>query len=155
MPFWPWYMLACAVLILIGRDGKWLSPAAVLAGLIAMRAVMTYTDGPWQMLLACEVWLSVGAFLAYKEKWVASILCATSGLVYLVLMFVGLTIEYMGPVPILADLMIIAGLASSYVGGGGGLADNSDAGAGRNSVVVVARQEGMAARQDLGTESHR
>ena len=156
MPFWPWYMLACAVLIYVGRrDGAWIAPALILGGLIAMRGVVTYTDGPWQQVAACAVWLSVAALLAYKGLWLVAVLCATSGIVYPALMLFGLRIEYLGPVAILADVFLIAGMVAAHFGGGGGVAADPRGRALGGVAVLVDRPGGVAAPQARASQDPR
>ncbi len=155
-PFWLFYMLACAALILMGRDGKWFTPAAILAGLLAMRLVMGYTEGAWQQVTACAVWLSVAALLSYKGLWLPSILCATSGIAYPALMLVGLRIEYLGLVAIVADVLLLAALVASYIGGGGGgVAHNTGDSPDRGVLLVVDGPEGLATHQNMGATDPR
>lgn len=111
MPFWPWYMLACIGLIVWGyRTGAALfAPVAILCGLVAMRFVVVLPDS-LRELAAFIPWLCVAAILMYKGVWVPGVLCLLSGVTYPVLLTLGLRIEYLGLVPIVADAFLIAAL---------------------------------------------
>lgn len=122
MPFWPWYMLVCAVLIYLGRrDKAWRGPAVILAGLVGMRGVMWGLPSELQELTACALWLFVGSVLAKLRLPLAAILCATSGAAYTALRGMGFGIEYLGVVPIVTDLLMLAGLLAASTGGWHGI----------------------------------
>jgi len=55
-------------------------------------------------------WLCVSAILMYKQAWLPGVLCLLSGVTYPVLLILGLRIEYLGLVPIIADAFLIAAL---------------------------------------------
>lgn len=111
MPFWPWYMAACIGLIVWGhRTGAAVfAPVMILCGLVAMRFVVVLPDN-MRELAAFIPWLCVAAILMYKKAWVPGALCLLSGVTYPVLLTLGLRIEYLGMVPIVADAFLIAAL---------------------------------------------
>lgn len=115
MPFWPWYMAICVALIWRYRAGAVFAPVAILCGLLAMRAVVLLPDAARE-LMAFIPWLCVAIYLMYKGAWVPGALCLLSGATYPTLLVVGLHIEYMGLVPIIADAFLLAAMAASGLG---------------------------------------
>lgn len=111
MPFWPFYMAGCIALIAWGyRTGAQVfAPVAILCGLVAMRFVVLLPEG-WKELAAFAPWLCVAMLLGYKGAWVPAVLCLLSGATYPALLTLGLRIDYLGLVPIVADAFLIAAL---------------------------------------------
>lgn len=119
MPFWPWYMAACAALIIYGhKRGGMAVPALILCGLVAMRGVMWGLDPMWRELAAYTVWLCVAMSLMYKGAWVPGALCLLSGVTYPTLLVLGVRIEYLGLAPIIADAFLIAAIFVGWLGMG-------------------------------------
>ena len=150
MPFWPWYMAACVGLILWNRAGAIFAPVAILCGLVAMRAVVLFPEALLE-LAAFIPWLCVAIYLMYKGAWVPGALCLLSGATYPTFLVVGLRIEYMGLVPIIADAFLIAALFASGVGMG--QHSNSRNNRVRMDDNGLASAQGLAARQGVGLEN--
>jgi len=153
MPFWPWYMAACVGLILWGhRAGAVFAPVAILAGLVAMRGVVLLPEAARE-LAAFIPWLCVAMALMYKGEWVPGALCLLSGATYPTLLVVGLHIEYLGLVPIIADAFLIAALAAT----GLGMAQRFDPRDNRARMVAngEAAAMGMAENQVCRVEANR
>jgi hypothetical protein len=144
--FWQIYMAICAVLIFNGRrNGKWIGPALVLAGLVGTRAVVEYAAPMLHDVASCALWLSVAGVMTINRLWLPSVLCATSGMVYPAAMLAGMRVEYLGAVPIVADVMMVLGLFASLASGGGnGVAVDTRRGSRRVRVLVAHREEGVA-----------
>lgn len=111
MAFWPFYMVACVALIFWGyRAGAGnLVPAIILCGLVGMRFVVLMPEQARE-LAAFIPWLCVAATLMYNKAWLPGVLCLLSGATYPVLLTLGLRIEYLGLVSIVADTFLIAAL---------------------------------------------
>jgi hypothetical protein len=117
MPFWPFYMLAVAGLAFWGyRAGAWIAPVLLLVGLILTRMIVWTFEPALFEVSACTLWLCIGFALMYNCNWVAGFFAALSGLSYGVLLVAGLRIEYIGVLPIVADVFFW--LAFLSVGGG-------------------------------------
>lgn len=115
MPFWAFYMIACAALILLGwRGNAWKAPAAILAGLLGVRLTPFLPD-VFHEIGSFTVWLIVTALLMYTKHYVTSVLIGLSALAYS-LLIVGFRIEYMGLLPIVSDAFLIFAIGAS--GGG-------------------------------------
>lgn len=154
MPFWPWYMLACAALMAFGyRRGGMAVPAIILCGLLAMRGVMWGLDPAMRELSAYTVWLCVAVALMYKGAWVPGALCLLSGVTYPTLLVLGVRIEYLGLAPIIADAFLIAAIISGWRG----MAQHSNSGADRVRLVDngAGAALGMAAHQMRNLEADR
>lgn len=115
MPFWAFYMIACAALILLGwRGNAWKAPAAILAGLFGVRLTPFLPD-VFHEIGSFTVWLIVTYVLAYNKHYVTSVLIGLSALAYS-LLIVGFRIEYLGLMPIVSDAFLIFAIGAS--GGG-------------------------------------
>lgn len=109
-------MAVVAVLLVIGVwRGPWIGPAIVLAGLLAMRAIVLLPHGP-QEILAGALWIFMAALLCYFKWYVTGFFLCLSGLVYPVLLIFGQRIVTMGLSPVIADAFLI--LAILIAGGG-------------------------------------
>ena len=110
-------MALAAVLIAVGATrGQWIAPAYILAGLVAMRAIMWGLPGNFQEIVAGAVWILIATLLCYHKWWVAGFFVCLSGLTYPILLVFGQRIVTMGLAPIVADTFLI--LALITVGGG-------------------------------------
>jgi hypothetical protein len=98
-------------------------------------------------LAAFIPWLCVAILLMYKGAWVPGVLCLLSGATYPTLLVVGLRIEYLGLVPIIADAFLIAAIFAA----GLGMAQYSNTGHNRARMDGngMASAQVMAARQGL------
>lgn len=113
MPGWPFFMGFTAILTVWGWTmgaGMWRVPAAVLAGYVATRFVMWTFDHPATLFALFLVWASVAGYLAHREAWIPCIAFLLSGSVYPVGFLLGLRIEYLGLLPLSADILAVLAL---------------------------------------------
>lgn len=150
MPFWAFYMIACAALILLGwRSNNWRAAAFILLGLLGVRLTPFLPDA-WHEIGSCTVWLIVTYLLAYTKSHVTSVLIGLSALAYS-LLIVGFRIEYMGLLPIVSDAFLILAIGAS----GGGVYKrflHMLGRLGRRGDMVVSFQENMAKSQGSDTK---
>ena len=150
MQIWPFYMLACAGLSYWGyRAGAAFAPALLLAGLVGMRGVIWGLEPDLHEVAACTLWLCIGFVLMYKGAWVPGFFVTLSGLSYAGLLLVGLRIEYLGLLPIIADLLFWLAFLSIA---GGLLASHRHVSAGHSGFLdrVSIATLGMASREARG-----
>lgn len=144
MPFWAWYMIACVVLIVWHRKGDWITPAAILLGLIGVRFTPFFPP-VWHEIASCAVWLFISALLLYSRRYIASVLIGLSAFVYLPLVVIGYRIEFLGLMPILSDLFLVAAIGASFGNGSRNRSIGPNSGNGhRDGGVVVAFSQSMA-----------
>lgn len=125
MPFWPFYMAACAGLTLWGwRSGAWVGPALALAGFVGMRLIVWYVPlewGAWREVIGGTWWIAIGGLMIVSGWSVAGFFATASGLTYPIFAMLGARIVYLGILPIVADLLIILCMLS-IAGGLAGIA---------------------------------
>lgn len=148
MPFWPFYMIACAGLTIVGwRKRAWRVPALALLGFVLMRANIGLLPPAAHEIAGCALWLCIAAAMMYARAWVPGFLLSLSALAYPAFLVFGVRIEYLGLSPIVADVFAI--LAILAIGGGIlGLASHPDPPRHRGGLLgrLALASVGMAAR---------